>query len=1145
MSSDLAVQHRSTPPSPASSTSNSLDDRINSPTARVYFGPIQSPEKILIAEAAHSWNNPSSLPVCLSPQIPSPRDSHPSEEDESAVRAILEVGTTDVPTLATPTLDEDCLQDDIESEPTSALATKISRAHDNPSPPPQMQPPKQGNDDPPLLTLSENHHISPPAGSSSAAADGLSRRVPVHAPSPTSHKSGGSLDRKQTTSPLTNDSADLIIFDDSNIPNIPLASPVVKPLPDLLAPTPLRCPAPFVGSADATSTTPLFPPRIGSGSPRDEGLGEDHLSPSKVTIRPHASNQPLIESPPQLCRSVHPSSPRPISPSGVDPSTTCLLQVDTCSTTPSAMAKPPPPSSHSRELRSLSPASEGVLYNLLSVTEDVTTTPLHQIPVLVPVSPLIQPPYDWASTPGRQSSPERPSSSVNTSEVQRPAPDRSPWRNHIARAESPNKFALNNTLSDPNRTPTQRIPIAQRPASPKKDSTPHQSSGIFGRPVFTRYTQEERTRSPIRPLPSDAVDRAAVAGMSGSVVPEKLRSGSEEPISPRRPPFPARPFLRSASDSEISSPSKSMRLPSFPIRPVVDARLPDTIPEEPGPCSPTKSAQPSPARKSALRQPSSTVGSRIPRIGAKPYARPIEKEKQQEKGKEPPHKPAFVTRRLTPSNSALPKPVRLVNTESTKGSRGGPEDFASANSTNIGVPSSSQAKALTPQLSPSLKRKRSPEEAPSPTATQPTVARRVTPIPKAKQKSSPVPPGPSSESGGPVKKARIGNVRKAGGDTISQIRATRSPDVQTSMDEITRARSHSASPPSESQAAPPTVSLTPPPSQSDPGHPTPPDVPAGPATPPTITTSPEPNENFSNSAVEDPLSSITYVTRSRRASQPTSDVFGAVRSLKQHRRRTTQGGTFSSMSAVTLKSLTNTNTARNQHNLAAILETEVVRKPGNRPGSPGTKVRTIDEKRKLEQGKERKERAERRARRASEPQEDSSLTSEDEANLPLGPDGRPVRHRRGPGDEEEYESPKRPKTRARIGEAGKLEEEAEAKTVRWDRGLFTTIYFDDLPLQSQTHDRSHTPVAHTRGALAGSAKVEVQAYACNNIRTDANVQALRLDSLGNLVNATSPLKDIVRENVTIKKFVYDDDAEAAEHEVPKPPSKGKGKKLKG
>ena len=254
------------------------------------------------------------------------------------------------------------------------------------------------------------------------------------------------------------------------------------------------------------------------------------------------------------------------------------------------------------------------------------------------------------------------------------------------------------------------------------------------------------------------------------------------------------------------------------------------------------------------------------------------------------------------------------------------------------------------------------------------------------------------------------------------------------------------------------------------------------------------------------------------------------------------------MSAVTLKVLTSTNTVKNQHNLAAILETEVIRKPGNRPGSPGTKVRTIDEKKKLEQGKERRERAERRARRSSELQEDSSLTSEDEASLPMGPDGRPQRHRRGPGDEGEYESPERagrPRTRVRIGEADKPGEEVEAKTVRWDRGLFTTIYFDDLPLQSRTHERSHTPVANTRGALASSAKVEVHAYPGDNMHANVNVQALRLDSLGNLVNATSPLKDIVRENVSIKKFVYDDDVEAAEHDVPEPPSKGKGKKLKG
>jgi len=51
-----------------------------------------------------------------------------------------------------------------------------------------------------------------------------------------------------------------------------------------------------------------------------------------------------------------------------------------------------------------------------------------------------------------------------------------------------------------------------------------------------------------------------------------------------------------------------------------------------------------------------------------------------------------------------------------------------------------------------------------------------------------------------------------------------------------------------------------------------------------------------------------------------------------------------------------------------------------------------------------------------------------------------------------------------------------------------------------------------------------------------------LDSLGNLVNATSPLKDIVQENVVIKKYVYDDDAEAADVDTPKSSAKGKGKK---
>jgi hypothetical protein len=254
------------------------------------------------------------------------------------------------------------------------------------------------------------------------------------------------------------------------------------------------------------------------------------------------------------------------------------------------------------------------------------------------------------------------------------------------------------------------------------------------------------------------------------------------------------------------------------------------------------------------------------------------------------------------------------------------------------------------------------------------------------------------------------------------------------------------------------------------------------------------------------------------------------------------------MSALALKALTTTNTTKNQQNLVAILETEVVRKPGNRPGSPTIKLKTIEEKRKLEQGQGRRERAERRARRSSEILEDSSLTSDDE-EMPLGPDGKPIRHRRGPGDEEDYESPEkieRREKRARIHETGEpAEEEVGGKNVRWDRGLFTTIYYDDLPLQSRARDKPQVPTTNTRGALAGSAKVTAHIFRVRGILADVTIKALHLDSLGNLVDATSPLKDLVQENVVIKKYVYDDDAEAAEIDEPKPPSKGKGKKTKG
>jgi hypothetical protein len=426
--------------------------------------------------------------------------------------------------------------------------------------------------------------------------------------------------------------------------------------------------------------------------------------------------------------------------------------------------------------------------------------------------------------------------------------------------------------------------------------------------------------------------------------------------------------------------------------------------------------------------------------------------------------------------------VRLVRSVNAAGSGSSSEEPVESHAVALGGPSSSQTSASAlPQPSPSLKRKRSVEDISSPQATQPAFARLVTSVPRQKLPFV-LPPQPP-DSGPVAKKTRIGHVRTVVGDISAQKRAGRSPGTQAFVDETSKPGEQlgtclAVSFPPESHTSPP----VPPPTLSPalhttPEQPTPPDF----QTEPALQTDVRPNTEFDASVFNSPSdglpSSTTRITRSRRNPPPTNDVFGPVRSLQPRRRRpaeTQYEGAFSSMSALALKALTTTNTAKNQHNLVAILETEIIRKPGMRPGSPTTKLKTVEEKRKTEQGQERKERAERRARRASELQEDSSLTGDDEEGLPLGPDGKPIRHRRGPGDEGDYESPeriKRSEKRARADEMGEPGEGARAKSVKWDRGLFTTIYFDDLPLQSRARDRPQAPVTCARGALAASAKV--------------------------------------------------------------------------
>lgn len=113
---------------------------------------------------------------------------------------------------------------DIDPEPVSALATKISRAHDNPSPPPQMQSLGQESDDPTVPIPTERHPLSGSAvsqTSGSAIAVGQSLRAQAPSPPTASQEPFTSLDSRRSTSLPTNASADLIIFDDDDISDVP------------------------------------------------------------------------------------------------------------------------------------------------------------------------------------------------------------------------------------------------------------------------------------------------------------------------------------------------------------------------------------------------------------------------------------------------------------------------------------------------------------------------------------------------------------------------------------------------------------------------------------------------------------------------------------------------------------------------------------------------------------------------------------------------------------------------------------------------------------------------------------------------------------------------------------------------------------
>jgi hypothetical protein len=152
---------------------------------------------------------------------------------------------------------------------------------------------------------------------------------------------------------------------------------------------------------------------------------------------------------------------------------------------------------------------------------------------------------------------------------------------------------------------------------------------------------------------------------------------------------------------------------------------------------------------------------------------------------------------------------------------------------------------------------------------------------------------------------------------------------------------------------------------------------------------------------------------------------------------------------------------------------EIVRKEGRRPESPTTKLRTISERQKEEKARQRQERAQRRARKIELGEiVDSDADASFMSDLPLGDNGQPLKHRRGPGDEEEYETPERPVRPSKRTKVEGNEQEENDKRVQWDRGLFTAVYLDELP------DARRWPRYENakKGCLSQGAKVRPYAH---------------------------------------------------------------------
>ncbi|KAG6911512.1 hypothetical protein DXG01_014586 [Tephrocybe rancida] len=1087
-------------PDPSEASDDDDDDAFNTAEARLHFGPIRSPEKRFGA---------------------------------------------------------------IVAQPPSALAIKISRAHDNPSPPP-TPPTELGPVD--LATPSPRFPIP---SLTAALLDSANATDTEGSAPPTSADVTPGLSRNISPAPLK--PADDVTRRTNNLDLISFES-FASPAAVFRAISPSVPQGQSLSSSDIPSVDQLFSqsPNLPRSPPSDilqeasarvstvlvcNSDGEDEHGPAKVdssAIQERNEEQSVLDSlllpvaqgfhedVPDVASSDVDEAARTPTQSSIHPDrnvTRCeddeevisLGQVPGNSSRerpPEVIAEEtiramvedqdmnsPPKSVFLRELGSLSPTSTDLLSSLVAPPSRRTQPFSLTIPTNAEATSSARRPFPSSSSLPLPQTPRRSTSPIRFASPSRLAP------------RNPSTIRLQPmSLDDPTCTPARRITIgeaiAQGHVSPQKGSQLLASSsrpGLDG--VYKPLLSIPPTDSPARrvlTLP-EAVTPVAQKKWQGIRFGSPTRTTSKERFSSAEPPT-ADTSKGKSRERDVSAPPAAGTSTSFSLHPsttssaaqdkaksklpfplVPSARdIPTTILEEhqveadaamASPSKPSQAAFSSPV-KSSLKH----TTSRIPRT-VKPYAKPPLKQNV-DKGK-----------------STMRSNIRAIETDKSELNSDEPLPVSRGGAINPSEPKAKTATTARKVEAPvsNLKRKRTVAEQSSPVKPRPPVILRQVPrvvIPSAPSTSkASVLPSIATQKKLPQQIRRV--IDKPG--DVEAGPSTR-PNLQVPSGRAQR----------EALLVPEIEVLNVDGTDSDDKEMSTPEKPSN-----KKILSPSPDPIAEMAAPPDVVpDGVRRTTRIRKVLNPSlmSDAFG-IPDTKGRRKPSAQtnarsDGSYSGMSATALRALTTSNTVRNQRYLAAKLETEVIRKEGDRPESPAVKIKTVSQREQDEKGRQRKDRAARRARLSGEGVE--SLGDEDgRSDGDTGDDSdwddmsrspTPKRHKRGPGEEEDYKTPLRKLRKLKLGDDDTEESTEFERRVKWDRGLFTTIYLDQVKLGTRRPPKENIA---TKGCLAPTAKT------------------LTLDNLGNLPYADSPLTDLVEENVVVKKFVYDNDAEAVEEVVVK------------